>query len=74
MIFNGKGGQWAVTDSKTLVIRFGNKDRTLKFNDNGSEAVLINPIKNPPSRMRPQAAGSAGFGGGNNMFGNASLG
>ena len=53
MIFNGKGGQWNVMDSKTLVIRFGNRDRTLKFNDNGSEAVLINPVKNPPSRMRP---------------------
>ena len=46
-------GTWKAVDAKTLEINFDEFDEeyTMEFNEDATEATLIKPVKDPPSKM-----------------------
>lgn len=53
----GAEGTWRILDLKTLWADFQNIEHTLEFNEEATEAVLITPARNPPSRMSINTSG-----------------
>ena len=48
----GKGvGIWKAIDERTLELRAGSSPFTIKFNEEGTEGVLVQPVREPASKM-----------------------
>ena len=44
-------GSWYTIDEKTMVFMAGTSELTIEFNEEGSEGILVQPVREPASRM-----------------------
>jgi hypothetical protein len=51
MQFRGKNGSWELINLQEFTIKFNEKEFKYKFNDSQTEAVLIDPIRTPQSKI-----------------------
>ena len=48
--YNGEG-EWKIVEPQIMWLKFRGFENRLKFSDDFKEAVLIWPVRDPPSRM-----------------------
>ena len=51
MQFRGKNGWWELINHQEFMIKFNEKEFKYKFNDSFTEAVLIEPVRTPQSKI-----------------------